>query len=107
MNEIETIKEYSDRLLKFINQTRIIGEDFPDINVIQKVLKDFPDINMIQKVLVSILKRFEAKISSLEDSKDLNIITIVELIDALQAQEQRRLLRQEQSTEGTFQVKHK
>ncbi|MCH79662.1 hypothetical protein A2U01_0000415 [Trifolium medium] len=46
-------------------------------------------------------------ISSLEESKDLSKISLTELINALQAQEQRRLLRQEEATETALQVKHK
>jgi len=46
---------------------------------------------VVEKVLVSLPERFEAMISSLEDSKDLSQITIMELMNALQTQEQRRL----------------
>ena len=50
-------------------------------------------------------ERFESKISSLEESRDLSIITLAELINALQAQEQRRAYRKEKIIEEAFQVK--
>ncbi|XP_031256699.1 uncharacterized protein LOC116114705 [Pistacia vera] len=62
---------------------------------------------VVEKVLVSLPERFEAKISSLEDSKDLCRISLAELVHSLQAQEQRRQLRQEDSTETAMYVGQK
>ena len=42
-------------------------------------------------------EKYESKISSLEESKDLNNIFLEELVNALKAQEQRRLMRHEES----------
>ena len=53
------LKEFTDRLLKVVNQIRILGEDLSDRRV-------------VEKVLISLPERFEAKISSLEESRDLN-----------------------------------
>ena len=55
-------------------------------------------------VLVTLPERFESKISFLEESKDLSQISLAELMNALQAQEQRRALRQKNVTEGAFQM---
>ena len=82
MKQNETIKEYFDRLLMIVNKIRLLQEDLPDKRV-------------VEKVLVSLLERFEAKISSLEDSRDLTKISLTELMNSLQTQEQRRMLRQE------------
>ncbi|XP_031252336.1 uncharacterized protein LOC116110254 [Pistacia vera] len=60
------------------------------------------DKRIVEKVLVSLPERFDSKISSLEDSKDLTQITLTDLVNALQAQEQRRLLRQEDFSEGAM-----
>ncbi|XP_052188130.1 uncharacterized protein LOC127798544 isoform X2 [Diospyros lotus] len=62
------------------------------------------DKRIMEKVLVTLPKRFESKISFLEESKDLSSISLVELMSALQAQEQRRTLRQDKVTEGAFSV---
>ena len=92
MTESETVKDYSDRLLNIVNTVRLLGTEFSDSII-------------FQKVLVTILERFEATISSLENAKDLSSITLAELLNALQAQEQRRLMRQEGPVEGAFQAK--
>ncbi|XP_047249922.1 uncharacterized protein LOC124885715 [Capsicum annuum] len=63
--------------------------------------------NKLMKVLVSFPERFEAKISSLEDSKDLTKLSLSELVHALQDQEQRRSLRLEEATETALQAKFK
>ncbi|XP_021616607.1 uncharacterized protein LOC110617913 [Manihot esculenta] len=89
MKESETVKEYSDRLLNIVNKVRLFGSDFDDTRI-------------IQKILVTVPERFEATITSLENTKDLSKIGLAELIHALQAQEQRRLLRSEGFVEGAL-----
>jgi hypothetical protein len=92
MKETETIRDFSDRLLSIVNKVRLLGEDLPDKRVVEKILVTLPE-------------RFESKISSLEESKDLSKISLTELLNALQAQEQRRIIWQEESMEGAFQAK--
>ena len=94
MNDSETIKEFMSKLMKVVNQIRLMGEEFLDNRIVEKILVVLPE-------------RFESKISSLEESKDLSKISVTELVNALQAQEQRRLLRQEEATESALQVRHK
>ncbi|GAV84880.1 DUF4219 domain-containing protein/UBN2 domain-containing protein [Cephalotus follicularis] len=89
MKESETIKEYSDKLISIANQARVLGTDLSDNR-------------LVQKILVSLPERFEATIASLENTKDLSQIKLAELLSALQAQEQRRLIRLEGSTEGAL-----
>ena len=94
MEESETVKEYADRLMAVVNKIRLLGEELSDARV-------------VEKVLVSLPEKFESKISSLEDSKDLSQISLSELVNALQAQEQRRAIRNKEATIGAFQAKHK
>jgi len=54
---------------------------------------------------VSLSGRFEAKISSLEDSRDLTMISLTKLMNSLQTQEQRRMLTKEPGTAGAFLAK--
>ncbi len=89
MKETEPVKEYFDRLLNIANQVRLLGSKLEDARIVQKVLVTFPE-------------KFEATLSSLENSKDLTSITLTELLSALQAQEQRRLMKQEGSVEGAL-----
>lgn len=55
----------------------------------------------------SVLERFEATITSLENTLDLSKITLVELLNALQTREQRRMMWKEQSKEGPLQAQTK
>ncbi|WKA03089.1 hypothetical protein VitviT2T_021221 [Vitis vinifera] len=92
MEEIEAVKDYTDRMLILANNIKMLREEFSDIRVVEKILVTLPE-------------RFESKISSLEESKDLSIITLAELINVLQAQEQRRAYRKDETIERAFQVK--
>ncbi|RVW50135.1 Retrovirus-related Pol polyprotein from transposon RE1 [Vitis vinifera] len=92
MKETENIKDYSDKLLGIVNKVRLLG-------------KDFSDERIVQKILVTLPEKYESKISSLEESKDLSSISLAELVNALQAQEQRRMIRKEESMEGALQAK--
>ncbi|XVF71792.1 hypothetical protein PTKIN_Ptkin12aG0067600 [Pterospermum kingtungense] len=57
---------------------------------------------IMEKVLVSVLERFEEKISFLEDSKDLTNMTLTKLVNDLQAFEQRRAIIDKHSIKGAF-----
>ncbi|XP_049356400.1 uncharacterized protein LOC125821014 [Solanum verrucosum] len=94
MREDETIVKYSDKIPFIVNKTRLLGEDFKDGRI-------------VEKILLTISERFESKISSLEECKDLSIISVEELISALQAQEQRRAFRQDNVTEGAFNAQNR
>ncbi|XP_031258912.1 uncharacterized protein LOC116117020 [Pistacia vera] len=74
MQETENVKEYVDRLMNVVNKIKLLGEELTNQRI-------------VEKVLVSLPERFEAKISSLEDSKDLSQISLAELVHSLQAQE--------------------
>ena len=89
MKDKETVKEFTTRLLNVVNQIRVLGERLSDQRI-------------VEKVLVSLPERFEAKISSLEESRNLNEISLTELVNALQATEQRRRIRHEESMEAAF-----
>ncbi|XP_074266730.1 uncharacterized protein LOC141590012 [Silene latifolia] len=92
MKESETIKEYTDKLLCIANKIRLLGSEFSNSRI-------------VQKILVTVPERFDATISSLESSRDLSKITFAELSSALLAQEQIRLMRNEGSIEGAMQAK--
>ncbi|XP_074356422.1 uncharacterized protein LOC141696135 [Apium graveolens] len=93
MKETETIKEYADRLFNIGNQVSLLGSSIADSRI-------------VEKILVTVPERFEATITTLENTKDLSKITLTELLSALQAQEQRRAMRQEGSIEGALPMKH-
>lgn len=80
--------------MKLVNQLKMLGQEVTD----QKI---------INKILVSIPNRFESKVSSLEDSKDLAKISVKELIYTLLAFEQRKALKHEDPAENALVAKTK
>ena len=91
MQEDETISKYADPISLIVNNIRLFGEEFTDRRILEKVLVTLPE-------------RFESKLSSLEESKNLGKLSLGELMSALQAQEQRRTMRREKFIEGAFSV---
>ncbi|XP_012441927.1 uncharacterized protein LOC105766928 [Gossypium raimondii] len=87
MKEEETMKQYSDRIMAIVNNIRLLGDQFSEAKIVEKVISTFPE-------------RYEAKISSLEDSRDLTSIFLTELINTLYDQEQIRASRQDEHQEG-------
>ena len=92
MKESDTIKEYSDKLLGIANKINLLGSDFADFRI-------------VEKILVMVPERYEASIASLENTKDLSKITFLEVLHAFQAQEQRRLMREDHAIEGALLAK--
>ena len=89
MKESETIKDYLDRLLSIVNKVRLLGFELNDSRI-------------VEKILVTVLERYEATVITLENTKDLSKISMVELLNSLQTQEQRRLMRQNVITKGVY-----
>ncbi|XP_047260888.1 uncharacterized protein LOC107856101, partial [Capsicum annuum] len=93
MKDSETVKEYSDRLLNIANKVRLLGSTLADPRI-------------VEKILVTVPERYEATITTLENTKDLSKIRLTELLNSLKAQEQRRLMRQDVTTEGALSLGH-
>ena len=72
MKDNESVKDYSSRLMDVVNQMRFLGEAFTN----QKV---------VEKIMVSMPQKFEAKISVIEESCDLQSLIIAELTSKLHA----------------------
>lgn len=94
MKESEYAKEFVDRLVDIANKIRVLGTDIDDKR-------------LVQKILVAVPERFEATIASLENTKDISDIKLAEVLSALQAQEQRRLMRKNEPIEGALLAKLK
>ncbi|RDY12799.1 hypothetical protein CR513_02356, partial [Mucuna pruriens] len=75
MKEYETIKGYSDKLLCITNKIRLLGTNFVDSRI-------------VEKIMVTVPERYKASITSLEN-----------------AQEQRRIMSQDHTIEGALLVK--
>jgi len=63
MNEAENINDFMTKVMKVVNQIRLLGEQFLDSRIVEKVLVVLPE-------------RFESKLYALEESKDLSKITL-------------------------------
>lgn len=59
------MKEYSSKLIDTVNKIKLLGEDFHDSKV-------------VEKMLISLPARFEAKISTIEESCDLKSLYVAE-----------------------------
>ena len=72
-----------------VNQIRLAGEEFTYQRVVEKIMVRVPD-------------KFEAKISALEESCDLTMFSVANLISKLQAREQRNYIYNDEYIEGAF-----
>ena len=88
----QTIKEYLGRLLGIANKVRLMGTKLADSRIIEKIMVAMP-------------QRYEASITTLENTKDLSKITLARVLHALQAQEKRRLMRQDCVVDGALPAK--
>ncbi|XP_016548996.1 uncharacterized protein LOC107848767 [Capsicum annuum] len=85
VKEIEKVKDYIDRIMKIVNQIRLSREKVEEQRIVEKVMVTFPE-------------KFEAKISSIEDTWVMSHVTLNELSNALQAVKQRKAFRGEESS---------
>lgn len=65
------------------------------VNKIRLLEEDLPNSKIVEKTFINLPERYEAKILSLKDSRDISKITLLELNNAFYAQEQRRVMRKE------------
>ena len=74
MEEDEIFDEFYAKLKDIVNSTFNLGDHIPEPKIVRKVLK-------------SLLERFHAKITAIEESKDIDTIPLMELIGNLQTYE--------------------
>ena len=74
MDEDESFNEFYAKLKDIVNLAFNLGETIPESEVVRKVLR-------------SLLERFHAKITAIEKSKDIDSISLTELIGNLQTYE--------------------
>ena len=74
MDEDESFVEFYAKLKDIVNSTFNLGEQIPEPKIVKKILRSF-------------LERFHAKITAIEESKDLDFIPLIELIGNLQTYE--------------------
>ena len=71
MEEDESFDEFYAKLRDIVNSAFNLEETIPKPNIVRKVLRSLP-------------KRFHAKITMIEESKDIDKIHLIELVGNLQ-----------------------
>ncbi|KAA3480670.1 TMV resistance protein N-like [Gossypium australe] len=94
MREAETVNQYVDVIIVVVKNIRLLSDQFGDSRV-------------VEKVITTLLKRYEYKISFLEDLRDLSAISLPKLINVLYAQEQRRASREKGHMEGALHARNR
>ena len=71
IEEDESFDEFYAKLKDIVNSAFNLGETIPEPKIVRKVLRSLPE-------------RFHAKIMAIEESKDIDKITLTELVGNLQ-----------------------
>ena len=74
MEEDESFDEFYAKLKDIVNSAFNLGETIPELKVVRKVFRSLPE-------------RFHAKITTIEESKDIDKIPLTELVGNLQTYE--------------------
>ena len=74
MEEDESFDEFYAKLKDIVNSAFNLGKTIPEPKIVRKVLRSLP-------------KRFDAKITSIEESKDIDKIPLTELVGNLHTYE--------------------
>jgi len=92
MKEDEGVVEYVSRVETVVNQLSRNGEILPACRVVEKILRSLTD-------------DFENIVCAIEESKDLIALSVEELAGSLEAHEQQRRKKKEESLDQTLQAK--
>ncbi|KAK2968736.1 hypothetical protein RJ640_014012 [Escallonia rubra] len=76
MKDSETIQVYYARLKEIVNQMRAYGENISDKKV-------------VEKIVISLTEKYDSIVAAIEESKNLETLSVAELIGSLEAHEKR------------------
>lgn len=92
MKESETVSVYITHVQTVVNQLIRNGEALTDVRVVEKILRSLTD-------------NFENVVCAIEESKDLATLTVDELAGSLEAHEQRKKKKKEETLKQALQTK--
>ena len=70
LSEDETVLEYNERVLEIANESLLLGEKIPDSKIVRKVLRSLP-------------RKFDMKITAIEEAHDITKLKLDELFGSL------------------------
>ena len=94
MKDSESMKDYYSRIKEIVNKLRSYGDDIADKKI-------------VEKILISMTENYDSIVTVIEESKDIETLSVTKLIGSLEAYEARRSRRNESSIESAFQSKLK
>ncbi|XP_043721113.1 uncharacterized protein LOC122668640 [Telopea speciosissima] len=94
MSEAKTVEQFMSRVNEIINSIRGLGEELKDAVVVKKILRSLP-------------KLYNPKVSAIEESKNLNTLSIDELHGTLTAYEMRMVKSKPIEKEAAFKAMKK
>ncbi|KAA0053604.1 gag-pol polyprotein [Cucumis melo var. makuwa] len=70
MTEDELVSDYNKRVLENANESLLLGEKIPDFKIVRKVLRSLP-------------RKFDMKVTVIEEAHDITTLKLDELFDSL------------------------
>ena len=92
MKETEFVKDFNSRVAEIVNQIKSYGDTIQEQKLVEKILQNLP-------------QKFDHVVVAIEESKDLSILTIYELMGSLEAHEGRMSRFSSQPLQQAFQSK--